>query len=817
MTTGVSVTSFNPFPGLRPFSQGEERLFFGREAQVDAMVDKLAATRFLTVVGTSGSGKSSLVNCGLLPALHRGLLVTAGSMWRVTALRPGNRPIRALAQALARPGVLAPAEIDESGFTAAELMESTLRMGKLGLVDAFEQAHLDPREHLLVVVDQFEELFRYQALATAAQPGHLTRAIEDATAFVNLLLEVCAHPELPIYVVLTMRSDFLGECAQFFGLPEAINRGQYLVPRMTREERRAAIVGPTAVGGAELGPVLLTRLVNDVGDNPDQLSILQHALNRTWDQWQQAGGQGPLTLSHYEAVGTMAHALSRHAEEAFEKLPEGRERVVARLLFKAITDTAADARGTRRPTRMDALGEITGATPAELTAVIDVFREPSRSFLMPPAGTPLTPDTPIDISHESLMRVWDRLRAWADEEALSAQVYRRLAETAELHRSGHAGLLRPPDLQFALNWRERQQPRRAWAERDRSGFDEALGFLQESERAFDEEARAEAARRHRQVRARRIKLFALPVLLFLAVVGAEMVYLYKQAAEEKRDAQIARENAVRQEEAAEEERRLSAELAAATRRAQAERDETALQYAAATRGVPAVRERVEQALVNKSLVYLHFAEASQQATMERLKASLAKTAYSAPGIEQVRVVPSRSELRYFRAADAAAAGDLSKLLDRWNWGSLQLRLVEGYESKSQLRQFEIWLARPDTAEIGRLFQQLNAASADDRKFAGQRLQDAYTASTLAVTEGLKQLAAERVSALSPSGRINMLYFLTRTAPLAWDAGLETTGRETVARLRRDAGQQTAAELQRLARLLDAVRAGDPAPPAENRN
>jgi len=221
--------------------------------------------------------------------------------------------------------------------------------------------------------------------------------------------------------------------------------------------------------------------------------------------------------------------------------------------------------------------------------------------------------------------------------------------------------------------------------------------------------------------------------------------------------------------------------------------------------------------VNKSLVYLHFADASQRSTMERLRASLAKTTYSAPGTEQVRVVPSRSELRYFRAADVAAAGDLSKLLDGWNWGSLHLRLVEGYESKSQLRQFEIWLARPDAAEIGRLFQQLNAPSADDRKFAGQRLQDEYTASTLAITEALKHLAAERVSALSPSGRINMLYFLTRTAPLAWDPELETTGRETVARLRRDAGQQTAAELQRLARLLDAVKAGDAAPPVENRN
>ncbi len=824
MTTDVAIPQPNPFPGLRPFSQGEERLFFGREAQVDAMVDILAATRFLTVVGTSGSGKSSLVNCGLLPALHRGLLVSAGSTWHVTTLRPGNRPIRALAEALARPGGLAPQETDDSGFTAAELMESTLRMGKLGLVDAFEQAHFDRRQNLLVVVDQFEELFRYQGLATADLADHPTRTIEDATAFVNLLLEVRSHPELPIYVVLTMRSDFLGECAQFFGLPEAINRGQYLVPRMTREERRSAIAGPTAVGGAELDPVLLTRLVNDVGDNPDQLSILQHALNRTWDQWHKTGRHGPLTLSHYDAVGTMAHALNQHADEAFNQLAEGRQRVVAKALFQAITDRTADARGTRRPTRMDTLSEITGATAAELTSVIDVFRDPSRSFLMPPAGTPLTPETPIDISHESLMRVWDRLRVWADEEAQSAQIYRRIAETAQLHRSGHAGLLRPPDLQFAVKWRQRQQPRAAWAQRYRAGFEDAIDFLQESERTFEEQSRAEAERVQRQLRARRIKLFALPAILLLVGVPAGMLYLYRQAAEQRRDAAVARENAQLSKEAtelqqklADEERQRSEDLAAAARRAQAELDETARQYAAATRSEPALRQKVAQALVNKSLVYLHFADPSQQAATERLRASLAKASYSAPGTEQVRAVPSRSQLRYFREADAAAAGDVVKLLEQWNWGQLQLQLVKGYETQSLLRQFEVWLAQPDATEIGRLLQQINADTADVRKTAGQKLQDDYTASTLAIAEALKLLAAERISALSPSGRINVLFFLTRTAPLAWDASLETVGRETIARLRGDAGQQTAGELQRLARLLDAVKAGEAAPPPANRD
>src|SRR5439155_14983468 len=118
----------------------------------------------------------------------------------------------------------------------------------------------------------------------------------------------------------TMRSDFLGDCAQFTGLVEAINAGQYLVPRMTRDERRAAISGPVGVGGAEISPVLLTRLVNDVGDNPDQLSILQHALNRTWSRWEGSGKDGPLDLQDYIEIGTMGQALNQHANEAFDQL-----------------------------------------------------------------------------------------------------------------------------------------------------------------------------------------------------------------------------------------------------------------------------------------------------------------------------------------------------------------------------------------------------------------------------------------------------------------------------------------------------------------
>jgi WD40 repeat protein/energy-coupling factor transporter ATP-binding protein EcfA2 len=502
MSAAAASPRPNPFPGLRPFREDEEHLFFGRENQVDAMVNKLAETRFLAVVGTSGSGKSSLVNCGLRPALRQGLMSRAGTSWRMAQFRPGSDPIGAMARALAQDGVLfreQPAE----GLTLAEIIETTLRMSKLGLIDIYEMAPLDEGVNLLVVVDQFEELFRYRQLEAAGHGGD-QRISEEAAAFVNLLLEVKQQQTCPIFVVLTMRSDFLGDCTQFPGLAEAINAGQYLVPRMTRDERRAAIEGPVRVGGAEIAPVLLTRLVNDVGDNPDQLSILQHALNRTWARWQdESGGKGPLDLTHYDAIGTMAHALDQHAEQAYAELNTARQQQICEKLFRALTDKATDPRGVRRPTALHTLCALADATAREVTDVIDVFRDPGRSFLMPPAGEVLGAETVIDISHESLMRVWQRLDTWGNEEARSARTYRRLAEAAALHAAAMAGLWRNPELQLALAWRDNSHPNETWAARYHAGFAAAIDFLETSltqrQREEDEEeAERQAEIRHQQ-------------------------------------------------------------------------------------------------------------------------------------------------------------------------------------------------------------------------------------------------------------------------------------------------------------------------------
>ncbi len=465
------------------------------------MVDKLAKARFLAVVGTSGSGKSSLVNCGLRPALHRGLMANGGINWRMIQFRPGKNPLHALAVAMAEDEQVC-RKFDFDPASLREIIEATLRLSKLGIAEVYKRAQLNGA-NLLIVVDQFEELFRYRQLdSSAAAKGHLYS--EEATAFVNLLLEAKRQTALPIYVVLTMRSDFLGDCAEFLWLPEAINDGQYLIPRMTRDERRAAIAGPIGVGGGKISPVLLTQLVNDVGDNPDQLSILQHALNRTWARWQhEGGGKGEIVLSHYVAIGTMTHALDQHAEKAYGQLRDDRQRKICEKMFKALTDKGTDPRGVRRPTSFRTLCELAQAKPTEMVEVINVFRKPSRSFLLPPLPETLDSeldfDKVVDISHESFMRIWERLKKWTDEEVQSAYLYRRLSETAALHGQEKAGLWGDPDLQLALDWKQKEEPTESWANLYGRGFAQAMEFLAQSEEQRDRKTREKEEIRQREL------------------------------------------------------------------------------------------------------------------------------------------------------------------------------------------------------------------------------------------------------------------------------------------------------------------------------
>ncbi|MCK4763151.1 MAG: hypothetical protein KAW12_13225, partial [Candidatus Aminicenantes bacterium] len=389
---------------------------------------------------------------------------------------------------------------------------------------------LQAHEKLLIVVDQFEELFRFSKLERGNRSGK-----QDSLTFIKLILDAGKQREYPIYVLLTMRSDFIGDCTEFRDLPEALNNGQYLVPRMTRTEKRAAITGPAAVGGAAVSPRLLSRVLNDVGDNPDQLPILQHALRRTWDYWlENQNKDEPLDIRHYEAVGTMKEALSRHAEEAFAELKNEKEQSICEKMFKMLTETGENSRGIRRPTKISEICRVTGTSEKEVIKVIDRFRRPGRTFLMPPAGEALHAGSVIDISHESLMRVWTRLSDWAQEEMKSAGLYRHLAKTAANHEIGRAALFRDPELMLALKWRENNRPNAAWAERYDPAFQRAIDFLDASKKQQELEIAEKEKLQKEKGRTKRIMVIS--TIVFIACVLSIFLTVWAIKSKDKAEA-----------------------------------------------------------------------------------------------------------------------------------------------------------------------------------------------------------------------------------------------------------------------------------------
>jgi tetratricopeptide (TPR) repeat protein len=475
-----------PYPGLRPFERDESHLFFGRDKCVDQMIARLAERRFLAVLGSSGTGKSSLVKTGLFSGLEMGLLSGAGSRWLITEFRPGGSPLGNLARALLEAESKAtktprPTDVEVAGLQARFKQE-----GPRELIKWCQEGHLQAGINLLVLVDQFEELFRYQN----------DDEREEAQALVSLLLESrwprgVTSPraaDIPIYVTITMRSEYLGACTLLQGLAEAINEGTFLTPRMKRQECEEAIVGPARVCGSEVEPRLVTRLLNDMADfapwdmegskdqlsrlarRADQLPLMQHALNQMWRRARRQRGQSgeEITLKLADYCG-LEQELDNHAEEVFGGLDKAVE-PTAKRVFQAVTLGTTVANAVRRPTEYRNLVNICGAKSTDaVAAVMAAFGPNGCQFLT--SDRPQTGDRPpddawIDIAHESLIRQWKRLSGWLEQEGRWSREWQQLKGDTD-----QSWLLSGRRLKEAVQLRREAKPTSGWAERNGGGFD----------------------------------------------------------------------------------------------------------------------------------------------------------------------------------------------------------------------------------------------------------------------------------------------------------------------------------------------------------
>ena len=598
MTAGLqsALSVDRPFPGLRPYAFEDSQFYFGREDQIYSLYRLLDRSRFVAVVGSSGSGKSSLVRAGLSPLLDAETKQAGGRSWRWVEMRPGDAPLSSLSGALAK--LLPKAEDDVGRAVNAARRERigfALRQSSFGLVEALDKIEGLGESSFVLVVDQFEELFRYAAPAASHRsgPGAETLWRDDAAHFVQLLLEISRDRTRAVQVIITMRSDFIGDCARFHGLPEAVSATQFLVPSLTRDQREEVIRKPIEKAGATIEPTLVERLLNDGGDELDQLPVVQHCLMRLWehagsdaassasagsgahDAEAQPAATRHLTVEHYHAVGAIAGALSQHAEEVLASLP-GLELAVEQV-FRALAEIDREGRAIRRAVPFARLLAETGVPEDQLRKAVDRLRGEDCSFLVPPRSTvpELAPDTRIDVGHEALLRRWERLSGdpnlagdgtskvrtgWLRTEDTDGGIYRGLLAFVD---SGSGRTTLPPD-QVEQRWKWwRSSPRtEAWAQRYGGGFARVNRLFENSLAALAadrEAARAAAAAKRRRTW---VTIGCLAVGLLAALAFAGYALDLKQTADaRRREADEAKTAALEQKQ------RASDALAAATQNA----------------------------------------------------------------------------------------------------------------------------------------------------------------------------------------------------------------------------------------------------------
>jgi WD40 repeat protein len=534
-----------PYPGIRPFRKEEWPIFCGRQQIVDELLQVLGDARFLPVVGTSGCGKSSIIKAGLIATLERehGAL---GANWQTVEMRPGNSPMWHLADALWTATVgptggsaaNAPAQIKGTPEEIAKI-RSMLGRGPGGIERVLRARNFAQDRDLLLLVDQFEELFRFASLGGDS----------EVESFIDQLVDVFDGRPHGIHVVLTMRADFIADCARWPRLAAALNRTAYLLRWMTEDELREAIITPAKLYRGEIEPKLVDRIIRDAGGKPDQLPVIQHALMWMWIRTGKST-DAVLTLKDYEGeeVGGLDGALSRHADQIYDQLANaslgGTQRdlrPIARRVFQSLTDIDANGRAIRRPCLFGELRAVAGCEARELQYVIDQFRKPGCSFLMPDEMRELTDTDPIDVSHEALIRQWSKMRtaageaSWVEEEKQDSDTWRALAREAEKYgRNTHRRLSTDQNPEFQAWWKERQ-PTAAWASRYTSNaaslFDHAQSIL-----------RLSALRQKRNAT---IKWGAIGALLLALIAGPATVY-YRKAAEADSRAQALAEETQRQ-------------------------------------------------------------------------------------------------------------------------------------------------------------------------------------------------------------------------------------------------------------------------------
>jgi hypothetical protein len=407
-----------PYRGLRVFDVDDTAFFFGREALVQWLLNELRpasegqqVNRFLAIVGSSGSGKSSVARAGLIAALKRND-ISASSRWPVALCRPGSDPLESLAVALSRA-----VNVGQGASALTDLIAEFQKNEKtLHLIARQSLPDNAPDLRLVVFVDQFEEVF------TLCDKDELRHGL------VTNLLYAAKVAQGQTLVMLTMRADFYGKCAANVELAAALSDHNFLVGPMTDGELRRAIERPAQLVGCEFDAGLVDLLVQDVRHQPGALPLLQHALLELWNK--REGRR--LTVKAYQEIGKLEGALQRRADDTLKAFTQD-ERELCRRTFLRLTQPGEGTEDTKRRVSMRELLSLSGKSAAEE----QIIQRLADASLLTTEGDPSQKDAFVEVAHEALIRNWPQLRKWIDADRAGLRTRTRLTEA--VREWNHAG------------------------------------------------------------------------------------------------------------------------------------------------------------------------------------------------------------------------------------------------------------------------------------------------------------------------------------------------------------------------------------------
>jgi WD40 repeat protein/serine/threonine protein kinase len=537
-----------PYRGLFPFQAVDAPFFFGRESFTARLLEAVHNQPLVAVLGPSGSGKSSVVQAGLIPRLQREATTEMDMLnWHITTMRPGSHPFRALAAALLPQ--LQPGLSDAERLVETNKLVNDLRHSKLGLPQLVAQLlrHQPANQtnnRVLLVIDQFEELY---TLCTSQQTRHhfldeLLAGVESARGNNPGLT---ATAKLPLSIVLTMRADFLAQALTHREFADALQLADVKLGPMTRQELERAIENPAARQGVLFEKGLAARILDDVGEDAGRLPLLEFALTLLWER--QVGGL--LTHEAYEASGRVEGALAHYADDVYAMLSPG-EQQQARSLFVQLVRPGEGTEDTRRITTRTELGESNWALAQRMATSRLVVT--SRGA----AG-----DETAEVVHEALIRGWEQLRRWMKADRTFRAWQERLRQALQQWESSNrdeSALLRGVLLAEAESWfTERQAD---LSEIEQTFIQASMDLRRQKEEAQERQRRAVLIRMGAGLVVTTLGLLLVLVLAVVALfTGRQAIRAADEASQARATAEAEAELAETQRQIAEEQRQIAEE------------------------------------------------------------------------------------------------------------------------------------------------------------------------------------------------------------------------------------------------------------------